>query len=111
MDPFRFQIRQKGGVDSTLRTRRQQQRIATAAARQLPQQQAQQQRQRQQQEREARETELVHIMRAGKEKGFQDGIEAGREMERAQKEERAREKLMWNAARHRVVFYVILWLL
>ena len=53
----------------------------------------------------------MHIVRAGKEKGFQDGIEAGREMERAQKEERARERLMWNAARHRVVFYVILWLL
>lgn len=40
----------------------------------------------------------MHIVRAGKEKGFQDGIEAGREMERAQKEESVRERLMWNAA-------------
>lgn len=53
----------------------------------------------------------MHIVRAGKEKGFQDGIEAGREMERAQKEESVRERLMWNAAGHRVVFYVVLWLL
>ena len=50
-------------------------------------------------------------MRAGEERGFQDGIEAGREMERAEREERVREMLAWNAARHRVVFYVVLWLL